>query len=177
MPTYHTQLADITAAFKNSFGSLTAEQLNHKPNAETWSIAENIAHLIVINETYYPIVAQIRRNEYKLSFFARFGFLVNWLGGFILQSVERTAQRKIKTFEIWQPQQSTLNGDILAQFEAHQTELAAFMASCDDLLAKKQVIASPANANIVYTLAAAFAIIIEHEWRHLAQAKTVLKTL
>jgi len=42
------QIDTITAEFTKEFGNLSAEQLNWKPNADTWSIAQNMDHLIVI---------------------------------------------------------------------------------------------------------------------------------
>ena len=56
MKDWTSQLDKITEHFVADFGSLSAEQLNWKPNSQTWSIAQNIDHLIVVNQTYYPIL-------------------------------------------------------------------------------------------------------------------------
>lgn len=47
------QIDQTTNDFVQTFGSLTDEQLNWKPDEKTWSIAQNIRHLILINESYY----------------------------------------------------------------------------------------------------------------------------
>jgi len=39
-----SQIDDITEQFSTLFGSLPAEQLHWKPDAQTWSIAQNIDH-------------------------------------------------------------------------------------------------------------------------------------
>lgn len=170
------QIDRITADFKQAFGSLTANQLDWKPDANTWSIAQNIHHLIVINETYYPIIQAIRQGSYKLPFIAKLGFMVNFFGKFILQSVQPDRKRKMKTFPIWEPAQSEIGGDILDRFEKHQEALKKLITDCQDLLERGVIISSPANRNIVYKLETGFDIIVAHEQRHLEQAKEVWNT-
>ena len=164
----------VTAHFKDSFDELTIDQLNWKPNEETWSIAQNIEHLIIINESYYPIIASIRTGEYKLPFIGKIGFIVTFLGRTILNSVQPERRKKMKTFPIWEPTQAELINDILSRFEKHQLDLKQSIINSQDLLSKKVVISSPANRNIVYKLETAWEIIITHEQRHLEQSLEVL---
>ncbi|MBL7818255.1 MAG: DinB family protein [Saprospiraceae bacterium] len=168
---WERQINVITQDFKDSFGQLSASDLNWKPNTQTWSVAQNIDHLIVINKTYYPVIEQLRNGTYKLPFVAKLGFLTNFFGNFILKSVAADRRKKIKTFPIWEPSQSRISGDILLTFDKHQQELIAFFKSCEDLLSQNTIISSPANRVIVYPLSKAFNIIVEHEKRHLNQAK------
>ncbi len=163
---FQNEIDQLTKSFTEKFGNLTAEQLNWKPNAETWSIAQVIDHLIVINKTYFPIITAVRNGTYRLPFLARFSFITNFFGNFILNSVEPERKRKMKTFPIWQPQASTISGNIVSEFAKHQEELKKSITDCADLVAKGQVISSPANNIIVYKLEKAFEIIITHEKRH-----------
>ncbi|MEL6660316.1 MAG: DinB family protein, partial [Bacteroidota bacterium] len=82
-----------------------------------------------------------------------------------------------KTFPIWEPASSTISDDILDRFVAHQQRLKEEFQACAKLLGQGQVISSPANASIVYPLETAFAIIVNHEQRHLAQAEEMLALL
>jgi hypothetical protein len=168
---------EITGDFKKMFKELTTEQLNWKLNGQTWSIAQNINHLIVVNETYYPVIKSVRAGNYKVPFIGKIGFMVNSIGKMILNAVEPTRRKKIKTFPIWEPSKSTIDVDILKRFEKHQTDLKEMIKGCGDLLDKGTVISSPANKNIVYKLETAFDIIIAHEQRHLEQAKELLSNL
>lgn len=149
---------------------LTAGQLNWKPNAQTWSIGQNIHHLIVINETYFPVIQSIRNGTFTLPFTARINFIVSFLGKTILSSVNPDRKKRMKTFPIWEPSKSNIDSDILNKFENHQSKLKDFIASSSDLLQKGQIISSPANKHIIYKLEAAFDIIVTHERRHYAQA-------
>lgn len=171
------QINETTEGFVKNFDSLTPEQLNWKPNANTWSIAQNIDHLIVINETYFPILADLKAGTYKRPFMAKLGFMVSFFGKTVLNAVQADRKKKIKTFPIWEPTTSHISSDIIDRFVKHQTALQQQIKASDYLVKKGTVIASPANKNIVYTLETAFDIIVTHEQRHLAQAKEVLEML
>lgn len=165
---------EITAAFKASFGHLPPKRLNWKPNGQTWSIAQNIDHLIVINSSYYPVLEQVRAKQYQLPWLAKFDFVVNLMGKTILKAVDPERRRKMKTFSIWEPANTDLGEDILERFEQHQEELKKLICQSMDLVSARTVIASPASRKIVYRLDTAFDIIVTHERRHLEQAKELL---
>jgi hypothetical protein len=165
---------ETTIAFKKLFGKLTGEQLNWKPNEQTWSIGQNIDHLIVINETYNPVISALMQGTHKKPFMGNIGFMVNFLGKTILNAVNPDRKKKMKTLPIWEPSKSQISPDVLMRFEKHQEELKNMIEGCNELLDQGIVISSPANKNIVYKLQAAFDIIVTHEQRHLEQAREVL---
>ena len=177
MPDFIKQLDEITVEFLQAFGHLNEEQLNWKPNSQTWSIAQNIDHLMVINNTYDPIIQNIRNGKYQAPWHAQFDFIVNFFGKTILGAVEPARRKKMKTFPIWEPRQSNIPGNILHQFQKHQVLLKERINSCGDLIAKRTIIASPANRIIVYKLETAFEIMIAHERRHFNQAREVLSQI
>ena len=169
-----SELTAISDTFRAEFSHLDSDELNWKPAADRWSIGQNLQHLIAVNESYYPIIEQVRAGAYKVPWPGRIGFMHRFFGKFILKGSGPDRRRKIKTFPIWQPGKSELPGGILQQFFRHQEGLALWMASCSDLLDQETLISSPANRNIVYSLATAFDIIIAHERRHLEQSCEVL---
>ena len=171
---YLSEIDQITKEFTNAFSNLDVETLNHKASPGTWSIAQNIEHLIRINETYYPIIESIRNKTYVVPFFGRLPFMIRFFGNFILKSVGPDRKKKIKTFPLWEPSKSAIGVDILNQFKNHQEDLKQLIVRSEDLMKSNVVISSPANRNIVYTINDAFRIIIAHEKRHFEQAKEVL---
>jgi len=168
------KIDEITTAFKKEFGHLSVKRLNWKPNTQTWSIAQNMDHLIVINESYYPILKQVRENTYKLPLIAKLDFVVNLIGKAVLKAVHPDRRRKTKTFSIWEPHATELGADIIDKFEQHQSDLKKLIRESMDLVEKGTIISSPANRNIVYKLETAFDIIVTHEQRHFEQAKESL---
>lgn len=176
MKNWINQIDHTTSEFKKYFGALSETELNWKPNPTTWSIAQNIDHLIVINQTYFPILSALKAGSYQVPFIAKIGFMVSFFGKMILNSVQPDRQKKMKTFAVWEPTKSHLS-DVLTKFSAHQTELKRAIEGSEKLLNKGVIISSPANKFIVYKLATAFDIIVTHEERHLEQAKEVLALL
>lgn len=167
----------ISSKVKDEFGSLTNEQIHWRPDAGTWSIAQNLDHLRVVNESYFPALLALKAGTYQVPFIAKIGFLVSFFGKTILRAVQPDRRNKMKTFPIWQPSMSIVSDLVVDRFIQHQDELKRQMEEATALLNKGIVISSPANKNIVYTLETAFDIIIAHEKRHLEQALELLKLL
>jgi hypothetical protein len=167
----------ITFEAEMLFSKLSSEQLNWKPNAQTWSIAQNLEHLIVVNETYYPILRALKNGAYKKPFLANFSFIVSFFEKTVFNAVKPDRKNKMKTFPIWEPGQNSVRNDIVYQFKKHQTELQTQINEANELLNNRIVISSPASRIVVYRLEIAFDIIVTHEKRHLEQAKEILREL
>jgi hypothetical protein len=172
------QLDQLTEAVISNFGLLRHEDLYFKPDANRWSIAENLAHIIVVNRTYFPVIEQIRNNTYKVPFIGKIPFLPKLFGSVLIEYVKpEKEEAKVKTFPIWEPANFKEEGSILELFEKHQQALRNLRIDNEDLIQRKQIIASPANQNIVYSLNDAFDVILLHEQRHFIQSKAVLALL
>lgn len=177
MKNWTTEIDNSTKLFQQHFSSLTEEELNWKPNEATWSIAQNIEHLIIINETYFPTLANLKSGNYKPPFIAKFGFIASLFGKMILGTVQPDRKKKNKTFPIWEPTISNIPADILDRFSKHQNQLKQEIEGTRAFIQKGTIISSPANKNIVYKLETAFDIMVLHEQRHLEQSKEVLRQL
>ncbi|MBN8577403.1 MAG: DinB family protein [Cytophagales bacterium] len=167
---WSSHLDEITREFKKEFETLSSEELNWKPNASTWSIAQIIQHVILVNESYFPVLAEIRNGTYYTPRFGQIGFIHRLFGKLILNSVQPDQKRKTKTLTLWQPEHSAIRSDIVMQFEKHQQELKKAIRESEDLVAANVVISSPANRIVVYKLETAFDIMVAHEKRHFKQA-------
>ncbi|WP_246136899.1 DinB family protein [Gillisia hiemivivida] len=167
------EIDDITDKFAGKLKDLNKNELNWKPNSETWSIAQNINHLIVLNETYFSTFENLKKGKNKLPFISKIGFISAFMGKTILKAVSPDNQSKTKTFPIWEPEKSEISEDIHVEFQTHQNVLKKYIENSDNYLKNKMLISSPANKNIVYKLETAFDIIVTHEKRHLEQALKV----
>ncbi len=177
MEKWTTSLEEITNQVKKEFSLLTENQLNYKPNSVSWSIAQNLEHLIVVNEIYFPIITSIKTGTYKTPFISKIGFMVSFFEKTVLNAVRPDRKKKMKTFPVWEPTTSNVISDILNRFQIHQIELIQKIEGAKELVEKGIVISSPANKNIVYKLEIAFDIIVSHEQRHLEQAKEILQLM
>ena len=171
MMNWEKEIDEITNKFVQEFKDLNADELNWKPNSETWSIAQNIDHLIVLNKTYFPILENLKNGKNELPFISKFGFISSFFGKFILKAVSPDNKSKTTTFPIWEPEKSEISEKIISEFQNHQTELKKYIENSGDYIKNKTMISSPANKNITYKLETAFDIIVTHEKRHFKQAK------
>ena len=177
MSDWSHRIDGITREFSDTFGALTPEQLNWKPDGKSWSIAQVLDHLIIISKSYYPTLDALETGTHKPPFTAKIGLLTSLFGKLVLGGVQPNRKRKVKTFLIWEPRSSDLPDNILEQFRQHQEELKVRMQKSEPFVQTGTAISSPANKYIVYTLETAFDIIVTHEQRHCEQAKEVLELM
>ena len=177
MEKWNDQIDKMTTNFFEHFSQLNNEEMNYKPEPETWSISQNIAHLLEVNNSYFPVFKNLESGNNRLPFIARFGFMASFFGNLIKKSVEPSRKKKIKTFPVWQPSESNFSSEILSHFKSSQEELKSYIANFPEHIEKKKVISSPANKNIVYRLETALDIIIIHQERHFYQALEIKEQL
>jgi hypothetical protein len=161
---------------QKTFGPLSAEQLNWKPNAESWSVAQCFEHLIVTNSGYFPIIKKLVSGEYKHSLKERFPLLPKLFGKIVINAVKPEAPRKVKAATKFQPSNSALDAGIINKFVGHQQEIIEHIKMTENLNLSKIIITSPIINLITYSLLDAYKIIVAHEQRHLSQAKRVMQT-
>ena len=99
MNNWTTQIDNNTTQFVNLFSGLNKEELNWKPTPSTWSIAQNLDHLIVINSTYFSVIAALKEETHKTPFLGKLGFLTDFMGKMILNASSADRKKKIKTFK------------------------------------------------------------------------------
>lgn len=174
MTNWTTQLDNIAEELITHLGRLNFEKLNWKPNKDTWSIAENLNHLIIVNESYFPIFESLEQGNYKAPIISKFGFLVSLCDKIVLNAVQPERKKKMKIFKIWESSINQIEENILHKFISHNYVLKEKIMNTSLFAESGTVIASPANGCIVYNLKTTFDIIILHEKRHLVQAKEVL---
>jgi len=174
---FQDEMNAITDEVMREFGSLTPLQINYKPNAKVWSIAQNIEHLIKVNDSYLPVLKKISTNTHQTPFMGKIKWWAKICGKFILKSVDPERSKKIKTFPIWQPAISDSAESLLDDFLENQQSLINQVKANADAINQGIVIGSPANANIVYPMSQALDIIINHAKRHIAQAKEMIPVI
>ncbi|MGA1414085.1 MAG: DinB family protein [Candidatus Kapaibacteriota bacterium] len=166
------ELDFFTQEVQSAFGTLTHEELNRKSNPDTWSIAQNLDHLMVINETYFPIFDALKNGTYSPPFLGKFTFITSFFGNLIYKMSAPEHTKPIKTMSISEPSNSEIH-DVIQAFVGHQEQLKQHISELEGCIASGSVIASPANPMIVYTLEQALNIIVVHEKRHILQAKNI----
>lgn len=170
-----SELEKISADVQNTFGGLSVEQLNWKPSAESWSVAQCFEHLIIINSEYFPEFDSIIKSERKQKFWENYSPFSELFGNLLFKSLSPQTTRKLKAPKIATPSASNISGTIIENFVKHQTELADKIRQTENLDTRKIILTSPFAKAVTYRLYDAYRIITTHEKRHFGQAKRVMR--
>ena len=168
------EIDQISHTTEHLLKDLDEVQLMKRPTSQSWSIAENLQHLIQVNRSYFPIFDKLKNGTLQTAFVGKFGFFTRLFGNILYQSVNENRAKKIKTFPLWEPRITEEGYEVLAKFLSHQEDLKKKIKELEPYILQEKVIHSPANKLIVYTLPRALDIIVEHEKRHLAQCAEIL---
>lgn len=170
------EIDKLTLQINNEFGNLTTEQLSQRPNESTWSIAENLEHLIIMNQSYLNRIRELREGDFKPPISGKFLPLTMLNEKMLKMAVEPGRKIKMKTFSSLEPQQKNYSG-ILQQFFDHQTYLKNAIEQNADLIKNRSIISSPVNKFVTMRIDQVFEILIMHEKRHFNQALEASATL
>jgi hypothetical protein len=168
-----SQAEAIANDARRVFGSLTKEQLNWKPSAERWSVAQCFDHLITTNSGYLPIVDHVLAGQKKSSIWQKLPFLPSLWGKMLIKSLDPAQTRKMKAPKRFEPAQSDVSGSIINDFAAQQEKIIEKIRATANLDLEHIVITSPAASFVTYSLMDAYRIIVVHERRHFQQAQRV----
>jgi len=157
------------------FGNLTSQQLNWKPDADQWSIAQCFDHLVTANADYFPIFDKLLSGEGKNTAWEKLPLLPSFCGKLVLKAVSPETARKRKNPKIFNPSSSGVDENIILRFIDQQNDLVGYMKATEEFELEKIIISSPVSRLITYSLMDAYRIMVSHEERHLLQAVRVLE--
>jgi hypothetical protein len=170
-----SDLAAISDAARESFGGLTAEQVNWKADANSWSVAQCLEHLIVINSLYFPIFERMRTGAMPNTASETFSPFSGLFGRILINRLGPDQPKKIKTSKKAYPSASEIGGDIVDRFVDHNRDLAEHIAGIATDVAPTTIITSPLAGFVTYSLDDCLTILVVHERRHVLQAKRVME--
>lgn len=169
-----SELAKVSADARKTFGALSAEQVNWRPNADSWSVGQCFDHLIKTNGLYFEELDKIIAGTRKNSFWEKWSPLTSFAGKLLISSLKNDG-RKIKTIAKVTPP-SEIAPNIIELFAAHQNALINKIKQTNENEWRKIVLTSPFAGLMTYNLADGLAGVVEHERRHFRQAERVLQT-
>jgi len=172
LPKLISEAKTLAANAKTTFGELTVPQLNWKPSAERWSVAQCFDHLLTSNKGYLPIIDNVLAG-YKRTFWQSMPVLPGLMGKLLVKSMDPASTRKVKAPKRFQPAQSEISASVINDFVAQQKQMIDKMKATEHLDLEKIVITSPVAGVVVYSLMDAYRLIVVHEQRHFQQAKRV----
>lgn len=172
LPSLITAAGSVAREAKDTFGRLTSAQLNWKPSAERWSVAQCFDHLLSSNKDYLPIVDSVLAGQ-KRTFWQSMPVLPGVWGKLLIKSLDPVKGRKLKAPKNFQPGQSDITVSVIDDFVAQQSKIVEKMKATEHLDLERIIISSPVTSVITYSLMDAYRVIVVHEARHFQQARRV----
>lgn len=157
-----------------TFGALSATQLNWKPGEKNWSIAQCLDHLILTNEQFYPEFDKLAAGGRRNTFWQSYSPFTGFFGRFLVKAVtEDSKKAKAPSKSIVPP--SDIDADIVEQFRRSISEVSGKVVACAGADREKTVVTSPFLSVMTYKLEDAYTVLVEHTKRHIRQAKRVMQ--
>lgn len=172
LPSLIAEANSVAREAKSQFGHLTASQLNWKPGADRWSVAQCFDHLLTSNKDYFPIIDSVLAGK-KPTLLERMPVLPGLAGKMLIKSLDPASTRKLKAPKNFVPSQSDIATSVIDDFVSQQGQIVEKMEATKHLDLDRIIITSPALGAITYSLMDAYRIIVVHEQRHFQQAKRV----
>ena len=170
-----TEYVNAHLAFVNSLKEKSVEELNWKPNTDSWSALECIEHLNLCLNFYVP---EINRRIQVSSHTKSDTFKGNYIGNkFAASMLPKEKMKKVKTFKKVNPINSKLDKEnVIETFILHQKKTLELLE-----LSKQKNLSKIKTSTLLplfkLRLGNTFQVIIYHNERHVVQAKNVLKNL
>lgn len=155
------------------FGRMTAEQLNWRPGADRWSIAQCYDHLVTANAAYFPTFEAIARGETVRTVWRHVPWYPALWGRIVLRAFGPDSTRRLNAPRVFRPSRSSIDPSIIDRFVDQQRQLIGYMEATASLNLERIVISSPVTRLIAYSVLDTYRMLIAHERRHIRQATRV----
>ena len=156
---------------------LSDEQLNWKPEAKRWSMAQCLEHLAVASggfDSYFRETIERARARWPTT--RAVLYRPTFVGGLLIRQVVPETTRRFPSPKIFKPSDSSAIHDALGIFLKQQTQFLSFVQESEGTDYNRARLRSPVTPLMRYSLADAFVVTIVHEHRHLGQAWRVRET-
>jgi len=158
----------------NLVRGLSEDQLNWKPDAKQWSIAQCLEHLAVTSRQFNGYFKQlIEGARLKWPTNGAIPYRPSLVGGWLIKQVVPETTRKVPAPKVFRPSDSSSIHDALGLFLKQQEEFVRFVRESEGVDYNRARLRSPVTPLMRYSLADAFVVTIVHGYRHLAQANRV----
>jgi hypothetical protein len=172
--------------FRRQFEALTIEadalvarlsdaEFSWRPSPDQWSIGECIDHLNAVARAYLPVLDDGIADAIRRSLYGSGPFRYNWIGRLHVFLTRPDSWVRGRAQRLFLPAPSRSRQEVMAAFRAYQVQYVDRLRQCNGLDLSRARTASPVWRWLPIPLGSAFALLIVHERRHLAQAQRVLQ--
>ena len=171
---FRRQFEALTTDVDALVAPLTDAEFSWRPSPAQWSVGECIDHLNAIARVYLPVLDDGIADAIRRSLYGPGPFRYNWIGRLHVFLTGPNSWRA-RAHRSFQPAPSRSRQEVMAAFRAYQVQYIDRLRQSNGLDLSRARTASPVWHWLPIPLGSAFALLIVHERRHLAQARRVLQ--
>jgi hypothetical protein len=164
------------ADLRTLFGQLDARQLNWRPGADAWSVAQCVEHLVHTNREMCRAIHNAADPAHEKTMWQRLPLLPRVYGRMLVASQGPRVTRKFAAPAVAAPSASAIEAGILERFVSGQQEVIVLARALAGREPARIVMVSPFAGFIVYSVLDGLRLIVAHERRHYEQALRVMET-
>ena len=169
-------LHEVARDAQTVFGGLSVKELNWKPDATSWSVAQCFEHLVTGNDLLLDAARRAVTNG-PSSIWQRLPVLPGIFGRALITTQGPKVTRKYVAPSKAQPVSSEVPGDIIQRFVDQHESARRWLDTIDQRAAERAIMTSPFISFITYSAMDGVRLMVAHDRRHFEQARRVLGLL
>ena len=171
-----TALDDIARETQVTFGGLSGRQLNWRPDAARWSVAQCFEHLLTANRLMFLQMDDALSGGRPPTIWERLPVLPGVLGRMLIRSQAPGSARKFTAPSKAQPATSDLPADIVQRFVEQHLDAVARVRALEERDAARAIMTSPFVRVVTYSVLDGWRLVVAHDRRHVEQARRVTQS-
>lgn len=168
---------ELKRVVEEEFLPLSDEDLNFKPDPDTWSVLECIEHLNIAEHHYYAEMdKKIHSSTTTPGHSFKGGLMGNYFTNMMRPNEDGEITNKVTTMKKYVPGKQ-LSKEVIHQFINDQGVMLKLLEDANAVNLGKVRIKSALGSWLMFKLGDAFQFVTAHNQRHLIQAHNVLKMM
>jgi len=166
-------LDDIARETQATFGSFDVRQLNWRPDAARWSVAQCFDHLLTANRLMLEAAEDALNPAAPRTLWQRVPVLPGVLGRMLVRSQAPSTTRKFTAPSKARPATSDIAADVIQRFVEQHRDTVARVQALDERDAARAIMTSPFMRIVTYSVLDGWRLMFAHDRRHFEQARRV----
>ena len=172
-----TGLSEVARDTQSTFGRLDARQLNWRPDATRWSVAQCFEHLLLANRLMFEAADVALNGTAPRTIWQRMpGLPRRMFGRMLVRSQAPSNARRFTASPQALPGSSDVAADIIQRFVEQDRDALARVQALDERVAARTIMISPFIKVITYSVLDGWRLVFAHDRRHIEQARRVTQS-
>ena len=156
------------------FSGFDARQLNWRPDAARWSVAQCFEHLLIANHLMLEATNAALDNTRPRTVWQRLPVVPGLLGRMLIRLQAPSGTRKFTAPSMAQPAASDVAADVIPRFVEQHRDAVTRLQRLDERDAARAIMTSPFISVVTYSVLDGWRLMLAHDRRHVEQVRRVM---